>query len=260
MSRRPRVLIVDDSQLVLDWVRLVFDAVDIDTVALSQSLGSGAAALRAQPDLILLDINMPALRGDDLLQLFRRHAELRDTPILLHSDLEESELAAIAKRFGADGYIRKMNDPDALVRAVRPWIERQARSRQLPQPLFVEDDARVLALYERAFGRTLGGEYVATVEEALARIESATPPSVIVADVVLGHQSALYLYERAVAHDPTWSERFVFVTGRPFSGAVDELLKDLRAPVLYKPVDTERLRALVEQMSRPIGTPTPVAA
>lgn len=259
MSRRPKVLVIDDSQLVLDWVQLIFDGVGIETVQLSQALGSGAAALRARPDLVLLDVNMPALRGDDLLQIFRHHAELHDTPILLHSDAEESELEVIARRHGADGFVKKTNDPDVLLRAVRPWIDRQKRDQKRAQPLFVDDDERLLACYERTFGKTLGGEYVGTVEEALSRIESASPPSVVVADVVLGRQSAVYLYERAIAHDPSWRQRFVFVTGRPFSGSVTELLGALDAPVLYKPVDADRLRQLVEEMTHPSGTPVRAA-
>jgi CheY-like chemotaxis protein len=64
-------------------------------------------ALQIKPDLLLLDVNMPALPGDRLCAMLRDEPELQALPIYLYSSNDEDILRQSAKKFGADGYICK---------------------------------------------------------------------------------------------------------------------------------------------------------
>ena len=77
---------------------------------------------QAQPDLILLDINMPELFGDDVVAFFRGEWHI-DAPIYLCSDIPEEELQARAASAGADGYICKGWGLDALVQRVQAVLQ-----------------------------------------------------------------------------------------------------------------------------------------
>ena len=129
MRAKPKVLVVDDSEIALEMARIRLEEAGFEVVTLSSPFGF-SAELRAQtPDIVLLDVSMPALQGDRLLQIAQRHVDdtpsskggpkRRRCPIVLYSDRPEQELGEIARACGADGYVRKSLNFDAIVRALR---------------------------------------------------------------------------------------------------------------------------------------------
>ena len=69
-------------------------------------------------DLILMDVQMPELYGDDVAFTLRGQRGVT-TPIYLFSSLGDRELARLAAEAGIDGYIPKSAGLDALVARVR---------------------------------------------------------------------------------------------------------------------------------------------
>jgi len=71
-----------------------------------------------QPQLILLDIQLPGLSGIDLLQQIRAHERTRFTPVvMLTSSVEASDVVA-SYTYGASSYIRKPVDFEEFVTAL----------------------------------------------------------------------------------------------------------------------------------------------
>jgi two-component system sensor histidine kinase/response regulator len=66
-----------------------------------------AAAMNSQPDLILLDINMPEMNGYEVCELLKATAELSDIPVIFLSALTETQDKVKAFRAGAVDYISK---------------------------------------------------------------------------------------------------------------------------------------------------------
>jgi DNA-binding NarL/FixJ family response regulator len=68
-----RVLLVDNHPLVLDGLRAVLETYDDIDVAGAASNARAALelALAVNPDVVLMDINMPLLNGIDAIELFR---------------------------------------------------------------------------------------------------------------------------------------------------------------------------------------------
>jgi len=113
-----RILVVDDSESVYHFVRreLAADRHVVDRLPAFTEL---AAYLRAnEPDLILLDLEMPALSGTAFARFLRR-LERTPTRILIHSSLPVAELEAAAKQVGAVGSLEKSADGERLRRAIR---------------------------------------------------------------------------------------------------------------------------------------------
>jgi CheY-like chemotaxis protein len=115
-----RILIVDDSPIVLAAAShvLVEAGYEVETRSGVEELGQkGATGF----DLILMDVQMPELFGDDVASVLRNDRSVA-TPIYLFSTLPAAELDARAREARVDGYISKDLGMANLVGEVRRII------------------------------------------------------------------------------------------------------------------------------------------
>ena len=116
MSERKRILLVDDSTLIRLSAAHALDAAGYHVTlraAFDELLEHGTEGF----DLILMDVQMPELYGDDVAFTLRGERGVK-TPIYLFSSIDEAELAGLAADAGIDGYIPKSAGLDALVARV----------------------------------------------------------------------------------------------------------------------------------------------
>jgi CheY-like chemotaxis protein len=121
------VLVVDDDAISLEVTRDRLERLGLTVATREQSLGTSRWILENKPDLVLLDLMMPALTGVELARLLRRHM----TGVIVHSSLAAPELARVAREVGAIGGLSKsLTDPDfaremtRLIRLSQAAIER----------------------------------------------------------------------------------------------------------------------------------------
>ncbi len=108
-----RVVIIDDSEVVLDLVGSALEEEGVEVTRLVEPDREAVVGQRP-PDLILLDIHMPQMYGDDVVAYFREACGI-EAPIYLFSDIPEQELAARAARVGATGYVWKGRGLDHVI-------------------------------------------------------------------------------------------------------------------------------------------------
>ncbi|MGD0375935.1 MAG: response regulator transcription factor [Streptosporangiaceae bacterium] len=118
-AARIRVLIADDHPVVRQGLQVLLSVQDDIEVVGEAADGAEALALATalDPDVLLLDLKLPALDGVAVLR------ELRDRGIraraLVLTSAAVGALVTSAVQAGAAGFLYKDVDPDALVRAVR---------------------------------------------------------------------------------------------------------------------------------------------
>jgi CheY-like chemotaxis protein len=102
--------LVDDDPIVLavaaEWLR----AAGHQVTTREEALGTTVDIAAHRPDVVLIDVLMPGLRGDDLVRLIKRHPATRGTPVILHSSLELDGLRPLIMATGALGAIEKTGD------------------------------------------------------------------------------------------------------------------------------------------------------
>lgn len=113
-----QVLVVDDDPEYLELVVRTLRMFNYDVATATTSLGVSNIVRRTEPDVVLLDVNIPALSGDALLGLARRRAP-KKTRFVLFSSADEDTLRKTAKQCGADGYITKSADGATLAEYLR---------------------------------------------------------------------------------------------------------------------------------------------
>jgi len=121
--RRLRLLVIDDHPLMVEAISLALGTDgDFEIVAVATS-GADIVPLvrRTMPDLVLLDLRMPAVDGIGALRALR-HAGL-DTKVIVLSGLEEPEVVDRALRAGACAFILKRIDPIDLGAAIRQALD-----------------------------------------------------------------------------------------------------------------------------------------
>lgn len=122
MSVSRRVLIIDDSPLVLELTRSALESAGFSVATASTLDAFEAERARQAPDLILVDVQMPEAFGDDVAATLRGAYGV-DVPILLLSSLEEAELATRATNANASGFISKKAGIQTLIGKVTQAIE-----------------------------------------------------------------------------------------------------------------------------------------
>jgi len=113
-----RVLLADDQALVRGGFRLILDAEpDIEVVAEASDGGQAIdEALRARPDVVLMDIRMPTLDG---IQATRQLVpQLPATRVVMLTTFDLDDYVVDAFRAGASGFLLKTAPPAQLVAAV----------------------------------------------------------------------------------------------------------------------------------------------
>ena len=114
-----KVLVVDDDPLVLRILkdRLVEEGFLVTTT--SSAFGATQLIEEQVPDVVIIDVMLPALPGNRIAALVRERMGSKGVRVVLYSSKDEAELAALAKDCGADGWLTKSDDYDALVAKVR---------------------------------------------------------------------------------------------------------------------------------------------
>jgi DNA-binding response OmpR family regulator len=113
---KPRILLFDDSPTARLAIALALQKRGCDVVPV-RALDDLEAALSTRPDLLLLDVHLPEVFGDDLVPWLREERQV-DRPILLCSARPAEELEQLAHACGADGWIRKNGRPDEVAELV----------------------------------------------------------------------------------------------------------------------------------------------
>ena len=113
------ILIADDHTLFRDGLKALFGSV-ADTVVIGEATTGAEAILQAelhQPDVILMDIQMPDLNGIEATrQIVRTSPHIG---VIIVTMFEDNESFFAAMRAGARGYVLKGADQDEMLWAIR---------------------------------------------------------------------------------------------------------------------------------------------
>lgn len=115
-----KVLLVEDHELFRDGVTLILEALDDDIEILWRGTTAGVHELIEQGeqlDLVLLDYNLPDGNGLDCLQFVLSHNP--ETPAILLSAEQDSNLIQSALAAGAKGFITKTSSSKVMLSAIQ---------------------------------------------------------------------------------------------------------------------------------------------
>lgn len=122
-----KVLILDDDRSIVAGLTALLRSEGIEAHGTSSPFELPVLLRREDPDVVLIDLQMPALAGETVLHLTRRHDMAGNAKVILYSGRQSEELARLTERLGADGFLSKSDDIERVLRRIEFWIgQRQA--------------------------------------------------------------------------------------------------------------------------------------
>jgi len=127
MNQNPEkrtVLVVDDEEYIRDLVRTALSFSGFEVAVAADGVTALNEAQRLQPDLIILDINMPGFDGFEVVRRLRDAADPTPVIFLTARDSAEDKLSGFTK--GGDDYVTKPFSLEELVARVEAVLRRTA--------------------------------------------------------------------------------------------------------------------------------------
>ena len=119
MSRTLKIMLIDDDPAILLIVSTRLKAEGHEVVTRDKAYGTSAAVVREAPDLVLLDVHMPGLPGEELSEVLTQQG----VPVVLFSGDDETQLGELVAKTGALGFIPKAESPERFLNEVRRFGE-----------------------------------------------------------------------------------------------------------------------------------------
>src|SRR5258705_7598131 len=107
MRERLMVLVIDDSERAREKMARVLRQAGMQVVTLASPIGATRAILQNEVDVVVIDLQMPGIRGDRLAALFRGNPRLKRLGVVMVSGESEAELARLAAEVGATEVVSK---------------------------------------------------------------------------------------------------------------------------------------------------------
>lgn len=115
-----KILICDDDAGILDMLELILEDSGHEIIIESNSLNFMRVLDKEKPDLILLDLWMPVLSGDQVLKALRANPHTHSLPVIVISASADGEIIAI--NAGATEFIPKPFDVNHLLDKVNHYL------------------------------------------------------------------------------------------------------------------------------------------
>lgn len=117
-KKRPVILVADDDEDILALVSLTLGREEHEILNARDGVEALEIAIDRHPDVLVLDLRMPRLTGHDVLRMIREKEATSDTRVIVLSAYVQRETVDRVLEEGADSFMSKPFDPEALRKRV----------------------------------------------------------------------------------------------------------------------------------------------
>ena len=184
----PKILIVEDDRDLQRALAIRLHASGYHVVTAEDGISAIATARKEKPDLVLLDLGLPAGNGFTVLESFSKMPGLWDTPVVVLTGRDPSVAEPQARQYGISAFMRKPVDNDVLLATIAESLATAGPpdlGEMNPKILIVEDDRdlqRALTIRLHASGYD-----VVTAEDGISAVGTARKeePDLVLLDLGL---------------------------------------------------------------------------
>jgi DNA-binding response OmpR family regulator len=116
-----KILMVDDEEAILEVLEAYFEKEGWSTISASNGIAALKRAKEYEPDIIILDLMLPDISGEEICRLIRK---VSDVPIIMLTAKSAEEDLINGMVIGADDYVTKPFSPREVVVRVKALLRR----------------------------------------------------------------------------------------------------------------------------------------
>jgi DNA-binding response OmpR family regulator len=128
MGEKKKILIVDDERDIVKALTIRLQGAGYDVVTAFDGAQGVFMAHKEKPDLIILDVRMPAGNGFSVAERLKRSDHTLTIPVIFLTGSPETNAEEKARAVGARFYIKKPYDPEELLDAIKRALEKDSES------------------------------------------------------------------------------------------------------------------------------------
>lgn len=153
-----RILIADDDPSLRQLLQTILEDHGFEVIAVPSGEALVRAATSSLPDLLLIDVMMPVMDGLEAVRQLRNDTRTSHLPMLMLTARTTPDEVVVGFESGADDYVPKPFDPDALIARIKANLRRQARIlplsplTQLPGNITIAAEVERRINEDQAFG------------------------------------------------------------------------------------------------------------
>ena len=278
MSSKKKILIADDDPLLLKALKRRCEALDLEVHTVTDGIDAVKSVFSDPPDLIVLDIDMPAANGFSVFKKIKSHENHRRIPMIFLTGMSSEKVIARCEQLGADFVLKDGETWENLSEVVCKILELNAPAQASAKPreakaaasphdasqatiLAVDDDPDILNALKiqcEAVGLRFLSANGSQEGFATALKEK---PDIIISDYMMPDGSGLYFIQRLRNSFVTKEIPVIVLTGETFEGSREDndLVMRIRRQegviaYLQKPLEFETLYDVIIKAARiPLG-------
>jgi two-component system, OmpR family, alkaline phosphatase synthesis response regulator PhoP len=116
-----KILLIEDELDLVEVTKMRLEKSGYEVINALNSEEAFTFLRKDIPDLILLDLLLPGMQGEEICKNLKCDDRLKTIPIILFT-ASASDISKVAKEIGADDYIMKPFEPEELLGKVKKFI------------------------------------------------------------------------------------------------------------------------------------------
>jgi len=232
---RRLILIADDDPMISNLLKGLFGT-DVDVQIVQNGRDVEREIDAQKPDLVLLDDDMPGMRGIQIIENMHKSGNLKTTPVIMLTANDAPQNVMRAMSYGAVDYYTKPFEPMELVNKVRSLLNRMRHS-----VLIIDDDQTIHNLLGARFEMS-GLRVISASEgrEALFLMDRDTPDLIVLDRMMPGMEGGAVLHQ--IRKNPAHADiPVIMLTARSAKGDAHEWMRRGATDFVLKPFDPNEL-------------------
>jgi DNA-binding response OmpR family regulator len=118
-----KIAIIEDDSVISQMYRMKFEADGFEVQVANNGRDGVSLVQQFSPDIVLLDLQMPVMNGDEALKLMRKEEWGKTVPVMILTNLGEEEAPKDIRSLGIENYIVKADlTPRQVVERVKTTL------------------------------------------------------------------------------------------------------------------------------------------
>jgi signal transduction histidine kinase/CheY-like chemotaxis protein len=214
------VVLVDDDVAMHDLIKRTISKLNLTLLGATNSEKGMELIREVKPKLILLDVLMPGRDGWSLLKECKTDKDLKDIPVIMISQLNQSNLAA---SLGANDYLTKPIDRSHFINTLKRILGNDTKDKKV---LVIDDDKDVRELLSRLL-KDAGYRPIDARDGKEGLERTKDEPALIILDLEMPRMDGFEFLDNYIKDVPEESRAPVLVfSGKDLTDVQEDLLKE----------------------------------